>query len=262
MIGYFGLQPVVRAARECKIFADLDSKSRGANRHISIARILEELLPFYPKVKERSFRVPDFSHYCTWVKDPNSLLSSSGLREAAGAAVPADARRQLEQALTWSLRVDEMETEIIQNIPLISGVHECLSALPGRADIMVCSSASLKGLEREWGEHGWERYIQLIASQEIGSKAEHLDLATRGKCEKEQVLMIGDAPGDFKAAQAVGELFYPILPDHELESWRQLYEEGIGRFLDDTSAGHYQQSLLSEFDASLLENPPWISVST
>ena len=42
MIGYFGLQPVARAARQCKVFADLYSKTRGSNRHITIVRILEE----------------------------------------------------------------------------------------------------------------------------------------------------------------------------------------------------------------------------
>jgi len=38
MIAYFGLQPVAQAARECKEFADLFSKTRGANRHITIKR--------------------------------------------------------------------------------------------------------------------------------------------------------------------------------------------------------------------------------
>ena len=107
MIGYFGLQPVARAARQCKVFADLYSKTRGANRHITIARILEELLPSHPLVKERAFSVPDFSHYCAWVRDPSSLLCHEGLREAISTAISDEAKRQLEQALAWSLRVDE-----------------------------------------------------------------------------------------------------------------------------------------------------------
>jgi hypothetical protein len=83
MIGYFGLQPVAHAARQCKIFSDLYSKTRGSNRHVTIVRILEEVRPSHPIVKERAFKVPDFSHYCAWVKDSNSLLSNRGLREAA-----------------------------------------------------------------------------------------------------------------------------------------------------------------------------------
>ena len=48
LIGYFGLQPVAQAARECKEFADLFSKTRGANRHKTSKRIISELLPTPP----------------------------------------------------------------------------------------------------------------------------------------------------------------------------------------------------------------------
>lgn len=257
MIGYFGLQPVARAARQCKVFADLYSKTRGANRHITIVRILEALLPSHPMVKERAFRVPDFSHYGAWVKDPSSLLSNTGLREAASRATSDQAKLQLEQALAWSLRVDDMVCEIVKNIPPIPGVHECLTNLQTRADIMVCSSTPLEALEREWGEHGLDGYVQLIASQEMGTKAEHLDLATRGKYEKGHVLMIGDAPGDGRAAQEVEALFYPIIPGREVESWKRLRDEAMGKFLNETYAGAYQQRLFSEFDASLPSSPPW-----
>jgi len=257
MIGSFGLQPVARAARQCKIFADLYSKTRGSNRHITIARILEELLPSHPMVKERAFRVPDFSHYCAWVNDPSSLLSNRGLREAASTATSDEAKGQLEQALAWSLRVDDMVAEIIKNIPPIPGVHECLESLQTRADIMMCSSTPMEALKREWGEHGLDSYVQLIASQEMGTKAEHLDLATQGKYEKDHVLMIGDAPGDYKATQKVGVLFYPIIPGHEVESWIRLREQAIEKFFSQTYAGPYQYSLINEFDACLPNDPTW-----
>jgi phosphoglycolate phosphatase-like HAD superfamily hydrolase len=257
MIGYFGLQPVARAARQCKIFADLYSKTRGANRHITIARILEELLPSHPMVKERAFSVPDFSHYCAWVKDPNSLLSMQGLRDAAEAASSDEAKHQLRQALAWSLRVDEMVREIVKGIPPIPGVHESLSCLQDQADIMVCSSTPREALEREWAEHGLDRYVQLIASQELGTKAEHLELATRGKYEKDRALMIGDAPGDGKAAEKVGILFYPILPGREIESWMRLRNEAIDKFLNRSFAGPYQQSLIREFKTCLPDDPAW-----
>ena len=257
MIGYFGLQPVARAARECKVFADLYSKTRGANRHITIARILEELLPSHPMVKERAFRVPDFTHYCAWVRDPNSLLSMQGLCDAAGAAASDEARRQLERALAWSLRVDEMVREIVKGIPPVPGVHESLSYIQDRADIMVCSSTPREALEREWGEHGLDRYVQLIASQELGTKAEHLKLATQGKYEKDHVLMVGDAPSDAKAAEKVGALFYPIIPGQEIESWKRLRHEAIEKFLSQAYAGTYQQDLLTEFHACLPDRPSW-----
>ena len=67
MIGYFNLQPVAQAARECKDFADLFSKTRGANRHKTTKRIISELLPGHPMVKAKSFEVPQCPHYFKWV---------------------------------------------------------------------------------------------------------------------------------------------------------------------------------------------------
>ena len=69
--------------------------------------------------------------------------------------------------------------------------------------------------------------------------------------------MIGDAPGDYKAAAANNALFFPINPGHEEASWTRLLEEGIERFFTGTFAGVYQQELLDEFDSYLPENPPW-----
>jgi phosphoglycolate phosphatase-like HAD superfamily hydrolase len=248
MIGYFGLQPVARAARQCKVFADLYSNTRGSNRHITIVRILEELLPSHPMVKERAFNVPDFSHYSAWIKDPDSLLSNRGLRNAVEAATSDETKHQLGQALAWSLRVDEMVREIVKGIPPIPGVRDSLSILQDKADIMVCSSTPVEALDR---------YVQLIVGQELGTKAEHLELATRGKYDKARVLMIGDAPGDGKATQTVGILFYPIIPGQEVESWTRLCNEAMDKFLSQTYAGLYQQKLLREFEACLPDKPSW-----
>ena len=52
--------------------------------------------------------------------------------------------------------------------------------------------------------------MRLIAGQEYGTKAEHLALAAKGKYADDHILMIGDAPGDFKAAKSNGVLYFPI----------------------------------------------------
>ena len=69
--------------------------------------------------------------------------------------------------------------------------------------------------------------------------------------------MIGDAPGDYKAAVANDALFFPINPGDEEASWKRFYEEGIDRFLGGTFAGEYQEELLAEFETYLPERPPW-----
>jgi hypothetical protein len=71
------------------------------------------------------------------------------------------------------------------------------------------------------------------------------------------MLMIGDAPGDFKAAKSNHALFYPIIPGLEEVSWQRLYEEALDRFFAGKYAGAYEAKLVKEFDASLPEKPGW-----
>lgn len=257
MIGYFNLQPVELAARECKDFADLFSKTRGANRHITLKRIIIELLPSHPMVKVRKFKVPQFPYYFKWVDDPKSLLSNDGLKMAIKSAKSDDERKELELALAWSEKVNWSIKEIVKNIPPFPLVRECLEKLSKKADMMVVSSTPTEALQREWEEHDVAKYMSIIAGQEMGKKKEHLQMTAGGKYKEDHILMIGDAPGDLKAAQANNVLFYPIIPGNEEKSWELFYKEGIKRFLDGKFKGKYANSLLDEFDKSLPENPPW-----
>jgi hypothetical protein len=69
--------------------------------------------------------------------------------------------------------------------------------------------------------------------------------------------MVGDAPGDMKAAKANEALFYPINPGAEEESWRRFAEEALDKFINGRYAGSYEEKLIAEFDACLPETPPW-----
>ena len=125
----------------------------------------------------------------------------------------------------------------------------------GRADMIVCSQTPNAALEAEWEEHDIAGFVTAICGQEIGSKKESLSNAKLYPAN--HTLMIGDAPGDYKAAAANDCLFFPINPGVEEASWRRLHDEGIPRFFDGTFAGAYQQQLLNEFDTFLPEKPPW-----
>ena len=257
LIAYFGLQPVAQAARECKEFADLFSKTRGANRHKTTVRILNELLPEHPMVKERGFTVPDFSHYTRWVENPKSLLSDKGLQQAIDAETNTAAKEQLKQALVWSQRVNDLVREIVKGIPPIRYVRESLDKIKPSADMIVCSQTPTEALVREWQEHDLARYPGVIAGQEMGTKGQHLKLATEGKYKPQHVLMIGDAPGDYAAAQMNNALFYPINPGHEIASWKRFYEEAFDKFIGGRYADDYQNALIAEFDSYLPTLPPW-----
>ncbi|HUB87201.1 MAG TPA: HAD family hydrolase, partial [Verrucomicrobiae bacterium] len=106
-------------------------------------------------------------------------------------------------------------------------------------------------------EHDIDRFVRIICGQEMGTKAEHIQFAAGGKYPTEKMLMIGDAPGDLKAARSNKALFYPIVPGHEEASWERFFKEGLDRFFAGTYAGAYEAGLIREFDASLPENPPW-----
>jgi len=99
--------------------------------------------------------------------------------------------------------------------------------------------------------------VKIIAGQEMGTKTEHLKYAAKDKYPAAKILMLGDAPGDFKAAKSNGALFFPINPGNEEASWERLCKEGLDRFFAGTFAGAYEATLVKEFDASLPENPHW-----
>ena len=99
--------------------------------------------------------------------------------------------------------------------------------------------------------------VALIAGQEVGSKKDTLAAAVRAGYTDAHILMIGDAPGDMKAARANNALFFPIVPEAEETSWGRLLSEGIDRFLNGTYAGDYEKGLVDEFLAKLPSTPPW-----
>ena len=257
MIAYFGLEPIAQAARECKEFADLYSKTRGANRHKTLKRILAELLPSHPTTKSEGFDVPQYPHYFEWVDDPKSVLSTDGLKKAIERASNPDAKRELELALAWSERVNRAVEETVKSVPPFACVRESLEKIQPFADVVVVSATPQETLRREWQEHDIAKYVAIIAGQEMGTKAQQLGDATKGRYRENHVLMIGDAPSDMQAARANDVLFFPINPGHEVESWKRFSNEAFDKFIAGDYAGGYEQKLIAEFDSCLPERPPW-----
>ncbi len=257
MIGCFGLQPVAQAARECKEFADLFSKTRGANRHKTLKLILEKLLPSHPMVKQRGFNVPQLQHYFAWVDDPKSILSNDGLKKAIANAKDPQAKKEWELVLDWSKKVNQAITDIVKGVPPFPFVRESLEKMRPMADVIVVSATPGEALLREWEEHDIASYADIIAGQEMGTKSQQLEYATKGKYGENCVLMIGDAPGDMKAARENNALFYPVMPGKETESWKRFYTEAFDRFIKGKYADVYEQKLVTEFEASLPDKPAW-----
>ncbi len=146
--------------------------------------------------------------------------------------------------------------EIVRGVPPFPLVRETLQAIAGRADVVVVSATPVEALMREWAEHDLARYATLILGQEMGTKSQHIEIAGTNY-RPGRVLMIGDAPGDLRAAQDNDVLFYPIVPGEEDAWWERFYREGLPRFLSGAYTREYEQELVGRFNRALPERPPW-----
>jgi phosphoglycolate phosphatase-like HAD superfamily hydrolase len=249
-IKHFGLQAVSKYAREVWEFVNLYSKTRGANRFPALSRSLN-LLQARPQVIARNVAVPDSKALDEWVARETKLGNATLAAEVKGG------NKGLEQIKRWSDAVNAAIEDIVHGVPPFPLVCESLEKLKNKADAMVISQTPADALKREWAEHCIEQNVKIIAGQEMGTKTEHIKFAAVAKYPPTKILMIGDAPGDFKAAKSNGALFFPINPGAEEASWERFFNEGLDRFFAGTFAGDYEAALIKEFDACLPEKPHW-----
>jgi phosphoglycolate phosphatase-like HAD superfamily hydrolase len=249
-IKHFELQAVSKYAREVWEFVNLYSKTRGANRFPALSRALN-LLRERPQVKARRVMVAETKGLDEWI------ARETKLGNATLAAEVKSGNNALAQIKEWSDAVNAAIEDIVKGVPPFPLFAESLEKMRARADTMVISQTPAEALEREWLEHDIKKGVRLIAGQEMGTKTDHLKFAAKGKYPPEKILMIGDAPGDYKAAKANGALFYPIVPGNEEASWKRFHDEALEKFISGKFSGAYESELVKEFDASLPENPPW-----
>lgn len=248
-INAYGLQGASKYAREAAEFVNLYSKSRGVNRFPGLVEQLDWLRR-RPEVKARGVVVPNPEGLRRWVvAEPRP--SNPTLKAAIAATNDPD----LRSALEWSEAVNSAIANMVRCVPPFPFVRESLERMKGSADLLVVSATPTEALVAEWREHDLAPFVQEIYGQELGTKREMLSVASQYAAG--HVLMIGDAPGDYRAAAANDCLFFPINPGNEEASWRRLVDEGIERFLSGAFAGEYQAKLLEEFDGYLPERPPW-----
>lgn len=253
-IKYMNLQPISKYAREAAEFTNLYSKTRGANRFPAYLLALD-LLEKRPEVIARGVKLPKLQGLRDWVKRETKLGTKTLGPEAERTNDP-----DLKQAYAWSKAVDDSVADLVHGVPPFPGVREGLEKMAAKADLIVCSATPNGALQKEWAEHDIDKYVQAICGQEVGSKKESLAACQKFGYEPHKMLMIGDAPGDQAAAQAVGALFYPINPGHEEDSWARFNEEACDKFFAGTFAGEYQEKLIKEFEKYLPEQPSWPTV--
>jgi phosphoglycolate phosphatase-like HAD superfamily hydrolase len=253
IIKHFNLHGVSTYLRESAEFVNLYSSWRGANRFPAIIKTFD-FLRERPEVKKRAVAVPSLNSLRKWIEEETKLGNP-----ALQAKVEAEEDPELRQVLEWSLAVNTAIKEMVKGIGPFPYVREGLEKAARRADLIVVSQTPSEALEREWKEHDLDGYVRVIAGQEYGTKAEHLQYAASGKYPADKVLMIGDALGDLQAAETNNVLFYPVNPGREEESWQRFYEEALDKFLEGSYQGTYEKGLIEEFKGLLPSVPPWIA---
>lgn len=251
LIKLWGLEKIEKQLRAAAEFVNLYSQTRGSNRYPAVVKTFE-LLSEWDEVAAAGVELPDLTSMRAYCESGMSL----GI-PTLEAEVERTGDAELKRLLEWSIAVN---ADIDENMNEIPPFKECLTALKmiqKNSDAIVVSQTPEEALVKEWKLHKMDGYISAIAGQELGSKAEHLEMAAVGKYDLKRVILIGDAPGDRSAAHAVGACFFPINPGGEEESWAKFHQEAYGKFLAGEYFGEYEQGLIADFDKCLPNTPPW-----
>lgn len=251
LIWKWDLQAVSKYARECHEFVNLYSTWRGINRFPALIRTLD-MLTARKESRDRGYIARDIGALKNWIAREKNLGNAT-----LAAAVEQTRDPLLALTLEWSELVNARISEMVYGVPPFPLVRETLLRARNDCDILVVSQTPAAALRREWEEHNINSLTQGICGQEMGSKEQHLAATCVGHYAPEHALMIGDAPGDLNAARSADALFFPIIPNREVESWQRFENEGYSRFLKGTFRGTYQNALLAEFEKALPNKAAW-----
>ena len=238
MVKAWGLQEHGKEVLDIWNRISLYSETRGINRFPGLEKTLQAC-------RERGFIQEDFSALSRWLESAEGYSNGTLARAIEETGDPF-----LKKVLSWSENVNQAIRELPESYPF-AGVKETLQYMGSYADLAVVSSANREAVEGEWTRHGMIGLVKEVLAQDSGSKAACIGRLLEEGYEKDHVLMIGDAPGDGKAADKNGVLFYPVVIRKEEGSWKRLKDEGFQRFLDGTYRGDFQSELLEEFHAAL-----------
>ncbi len=217
---------------------NLYSGTRGINRFKGLSLMLSEIHQQYTPID-------GVKELADWVKNAPELSNAALKEKLSGHPV-------FQKALHWSEEVNRnirlLPEEEVKPFPF---VREALQQAHELADVVVVSSANPEAVSEEWTRFGLIESVDLLCTQDLGSKAYCISRVLEKGYERENVLMIGDAPGDEKAAEENGVLYFPILVNHEAESWQEFLEEGLKCFTDGKYTGAYQEERIRAFRKNL-----------
>ncbi len=217
--------------------------TRGINRFKGLAMALSE-------INEKYRTIDGVDELQKWADTAPEL--SNGALEAIIAERPE--AKVFAKALSWSkavnLAITRLPNEAKLPFPL---AKEALEQAHRYADVAIVSSANLTAVLEEWEQHGLLDHVDVVMSQNDGSKAFCISRLLELGYNNINVVMCGDAPGDLAAAEKNGVYFYPILVKRERESWEEFISTGLDHLMDGSFGGEYQAKKREEFFKNLGE---------
>ncbi|MGT2964511.1 HAD family hydrolase [Streptococcus acidominimus] len=209
---------------------NLYSKRRGINRFVGLVTGL------------KSAGMTGIEQLEAWVETTSSLSNAS--LEKALEATPSD---DLQKALDWSLQVNQSIKDYDGAVLAFEEVRETLAFLKTKGKVFVVSSANKEAVLEEWQDQGLLEFVDDLYCQDRGKKEDVLAHLIEEGYDRHQMLMIGDSPGDLKAAEQNGVHFYPILVGAEKTSWEQLLHTYSQRFLNKEWTKELEGALAAQF---------------
>ena len=218
---------------------NLFSMTRGINRFKGLALMLRE-------VNDRiGVPIDGIDELEDWAEHAKELSNTSC--EAMQAVHPV-----FGKALAWSIATNKAITALPEEeVGPYEGVRDALRLAHEKADVVVVSSANPGAVVAEWTRFGLIEDVDLLCTQDMGSKAYCIGRLLEKGYDPLHILMCGDAPGDDAAAKTNGVLCFPILTGREKESWQLFRDEALDRFLEGTYEGAYQEERRRAFYANL-----------
>lgn len=229
-------EPILERWNEVNLY----TLTRGINRFKGLAVALIE-------INEKYITIEGLDEFVRWTEETKELSN-----ESLEVEIEKTKNICLKKALEWSKSVNK-------SIDLLSddekcpfeGVKEAIILAKKVADIAIVSSANEKAVLDEWNKHGLLENVDIVLTQNIGSKSYCINKLIAKGYSRNNVLMVGDALGDLKAAEENEALYYPIMVRKEKESWIRFSKEALERFTSNSYYGEYQEKVIAEFKENL-----------
>ncbi|TBX14092.1 phosphoglycolate phosphatase [Clostridium perfringens] len=229
-------EPILERWNEVNLY----TLTRGINRFKGLAVALIE-------INEKYITIEGLDEFVRWTEETKELSN-----ESLEVEIEKTNNICLKKALEWSKSVNK-------SIDLLSddekcpfeGVKEAIILAKKVADIAIVSSANEKAVLDEWNKHGLLENVDIVLTQNIGSKSYCINKLIAKGYSRNNVLMVGDALGDLKAAEENEALYYPIMVRKEKESWIRFSKEALERFTRNSYYGEYQEKVIAEFKENL-----------